>query len=112
MTLTARAGAPRREDELVPFDRRRGGYANTKQIAAYTRRSRTVEIAKGTRLVPIHDTALGASQVTAVRHNPIPYAEVRPVGGGRVCAVSLTDLQRDFRILRKSASAEDDSTEG
>lgn len=59
-----------------------------------------MNIVKGARLIPVHDTALNIPiQVEAVRHNPIAYAEVQPLAGGRRRVVSLTDLERDFRIV-------------
>ncbi|GAB2514934.1 hypothetical protein [Nocardia heshunensis] len=64
-----------------------------------------MHIERGTRLVPIHDNAVGASiLVEAVRHNPISYAEIQPLGGGPRRVVSLNDLERDFLIVREGVS--------
>lgn len=37
-------------------------------------------------------------RVRAVRHGPVPYAEMEPLDGGDRVAVLLTDLERDFQI--------------
>ncbi|MGW4244192.1 hypothetical protein [Nocardia sp. NPDC004722] len=67
-----------------------------------------MNIERGTRLVPIRHNAVTASiLVKAVRHHPIPYAEIQPFSGGRRQAVSLNALERDFLIVRDDVSTEE-----
>ncbi|PXX71214.1 hypothetical protein DFR70_101636 [Nocardia tenerifensis] len=37
-------------------------------------------------------------RVKAVRHSPVPYAEVEPAGGGRRSTVLLAEVEREFRV--------------
>ncbi|GAA5064588.1 hypothetical protein [Nocardia callitridis] len=54
-------------------------------------------ITPGARMVR-RDNAENAIRVTAIRRNPIPYAEIEPFQGGHRRVLLLQELERDFRV--------------
>ncbi|WP_146250990.1 hypothetical protein [Nocardia tenerifensis] len=57
-----------------------------------------MQVTRGALLVRLDDKDPAMLRVKAVRHSPVPYAEVEPAGGGRRSTVLLAEVEREFRV--------------
>ncbi|MFE7797635.1 hypothetical protein [Nocardia sp. NPDC057440] len=82
-------------------------FGNGRECGGEEKGGQAMVIAIGVHLVRTDGTGQRKiMQVKVVRHSPVPYAEIEPIGGGRRVAVLLTELARDFRPASDVLSAE------